>query len=338
MNEQYRTETLRQDRKRFFWKIEGDLLFSEAFKAIARDGQTVTVYLLILARQPIPPNKKDRLRLEKAGLWPPKDSSFSFPVREAPSHGLTVRGLAHGLRQLHKVGIIDRIKSGSALKGDFALYRMSNRWRSYGKPTFEVFPWPKANTIGARGEGGMFIRRRGRKNLVVALLTTTKAPLMAVMTTTPPPVVAESTINTCGKPRSVVAESTMLLSSPSLDVDPSEVKEVHKKVLTLNSRSKGAVAPIRRDGVNISPKQWRPPLSAIRENVAEILRQRPDPRANYPQFVCLISGQLSEAFAGRLDPGRVHSDFQAKHGFDDWTTDLLFAAATINLAREGMMN
>lgn len=333
-----RIEALRRERKRYFWKIEGDLLFSEAFKAIARDGQTVTVYLLILARQPFPPNKKDRLRLEKAGLWPPKDSSFSFPVREAPSHGLTVRGLAHGLRRLHEVGIIDRIKSGSAMKGDFALYQLSTRWQSFGKPTFNAVSWPKAITIGARGEGGMFIRRRGRKNLVVALLTTTKAPLMANLTTTTPPVVAESTINTCGKPSSVVVESTMLLSSPSLDVDPGEVKKVKERVRTRNSRSKGTSAPIRRDEANTSPKQWRPPLSEIRENVAEILRQRPAPRADDPQFVRLISGQLNEALAGRLNPSRVHSDFLGKHGFDDWTTDLLFTIATINPVREGVTN
>lgn len=330
-----RTEALRRERKRYFWKLDGEVLFSDAFKEIARDGQTVTTYLLILARQPIPPNKKDRLRMEKAGTWPPKDSSFSFPVREAPYHGLTVRGLAHGLQRLHEVGIIDRIKSGSAMKGDFALYQLSTRWQSFGKPTFRALPWPKANTIGKRGEGGMFIRKRGRKNLVVALLTTTKAPLMTNMTTTTPPVVAESTMRACGKPLSVVAESTMLLSSPSLDM---ELREVKKKVRTLNSRTKGNAAPIRRDDTTTSPNQWRPPLSEIRENVAEILRQRPDPRVDDPQFIKLIDSQLSETLAGRLAPVRVYNDFLRKYGFDDWTADLLFTIATINPVREGVTN
>lgn len=133
------------------------------------------------------------------------------------------------------------------MKGDFALYRLSDRWRSFGKQTFEAIPWPKANTIGARGEGGKFLRRRGRKSPVVAESTTTKAPLMANLTTTTPPVVAESTMRACGKPRSVVAESTMLLSYPSLDVDPGEVKKVEKKVRTLNPRSKDAATPFRSD-------------------------------------------------------------------------------------------
>ncbi len=338
MSDHDRTEALRRERKRFFWKLDGEILFSDAFKEIARDGQTVTAYLLILARQPIPPNKRDRTRMEKAGLWPPKDLSFSFPVREAPYHGLTVRGLARGLQRLHEVGIIDRIKSGSAKKHDFALYRLSERWRSFGKPTFEAVPWPKATTIGARGEGGKFLRTRGRKSPVVANPTTTKAPLMVNMTTTTPPVVVNSTMRACGKPPSVVVNSTMLLSSPSLGVDPGEVKKVKKKVRTPDPGSKSIAAPIRRDDATTSPKKWRPPLSEIKENVAEILRQRPDPRADDPQFVRLISGQLGEALAGRLDPTRVHSDFLGKHGFDDWTADLLFTIATINLVREGVTN
>jgi hypothetical protein len=237
-----RTDALRRERRRFFWKLDGEILFSDAFKEIARDGQTVTAYLLILARQPIPPNKKDRLRMEKAGMWPPKDSSFSFPVREAPSHGLTVRGLIYGLQRLHEVGIIDRIKSGSAKKHDFALYRLSERWRSFGKPTFEAVPWPKATTIGARGEGGKFLRTRGRKSPVVAIPATTKAPLMVNMTTTTPPVVAESTMRACGKPLSVVAESTMLLSAPSLSEDSEVSKEVKKRTRTLAPRSKSIAA------------------------------------------------------------------------------------------------
>ena len=242
-----RTEALRRERKRFFWKLDGDLLFHDVFKEIARDGQTVTTLLLVLARQPIPPNKKDRIRMEKTGLWPPKNTSFSFPVREAPYHGLTVRGLAHGLQRLHEVGIIDRIKSGSAKKHDFALYRLSERWRSFGKPTFEALPWPKATTIGARGEGGMFLRTRGRKSPVVADMTTTKAPLMVNPTTTTRPVVADSTMRACGKPPSVVAESTMLLSSPSLEPDLREVKKDRRKVRTLAPRSKDAATPFRRD-------------------------------------------------------------------------------------------
>lgn len=336
-----RTETLRRDRKRFFWKIEGEVLFSDAFKAIARDGQTVTVYLLILARQTLPPNRKDRIRLEKAGLWPPKDSSFSFPVREARHHGLTEKGLAAGLQRLHEVGIIDRIRAGSALKGDFALYVLSDRWRCFGKPTFNAIPWPKAKPLSVEEErkrrdtNGKFIRRRGRKFLVDAILAATKDSMTANPATTSSPVAAEYAVNSPENGPLVAAESAVLLSSPSLD---SDLREVKKKVRALNLGSKCTAAAIRRDDATTSPKQWQPPLSEIRENVSEILRQRPDPRADDPQFVRLISGQLGEALAGRLDPGRVHDDFQVKHGFDDWTTDLLFAVATINLNFMGVTN
>lgn len=327
-----RAKTLRQERKRFFWKIEGDLLFSDAFKEIARDGQTVMTYILILARQPIPPNKKDRLRLEKAGLWPPKDTSWSFPVREAPYHGLTVKGLSYGLKRLHEVGFIDRLKSGSALKGDFALYRLSNRWRSFGKQAFEALPWPKADTIGRRGEDGKFIRRRGRKNLVVAFSTTTKAPLMANPTTTTPPVVAESAINTCGKLRSVVAESAMLLSSPSPDVNLGEVKKVKKKVPGKEVSNSGQS---RRDDAATSPKTWRPPRSEMQENVVEILRQRPDDRADDWRFIRFITDQLQAVQRGRLDRGRVWRGMVQQHDLDEWTADLLFAVAVIDIPNRG---
>jgi hypothetical protein len=243
------------------------------------------------------------------------------------------------LRRLHEVGIIDRLKSGSGKKGDFALYRLSDRWRNFGKPTFEAIPWPKATTIGARGEGGKFIRIRGRKIPVVAYSTTTKAPLMVDMTTTTPLVVDEYTINTFEKPRSVVAESTMLLSSPSLDVDPGEVKKVKKKFRTSDSSSKSNSTAIRREDIATTlPNEMRPPLPEIWENVVEILRQRPDPRADDPQFVKLIFGQFSEALSGRLDPARVHLDLQTRHDLDDWTVDLLFAIATIDLNFRGATN
>jgi hypothetical protein len=123
------------------------------------------------------------------------------------------------------MGIIDRIKSGSAKKHDFALYRLSDRWRNFGKQTFEATPWPKSTTIGARGEGGRFLRTRGRKSPVVAIPATTKAHPVAIPATTTPPVVVKSAMRACGKPRSVVAESAMLLSAPSLDVDSKKILE-----------------------------------------------------------------------------------------------------------------
>jgi len=216
-----------------FFKLEGEVLFSDAFKAIARDGQTVMVYLLILSRQPIPPRRKERIRLEKAGLWPPKDIVFSFPVREAPYHGLTIRGLSRGLQRLHEVGIIDRIKPGSATKGDYALYRLSERWRQFGRPGFERLPWPKTTAIGVRGEGGRFIKRRARKSAVVANMTTKKAPSVVNPATTEGTVVVNSAMNTCGILGPVVAESAMFLSYPS-------TQKSHKK------KARSTAAPRRR--------------------------------------------------------------------------------------------
>ena len=115
------------------------------------------------------------------------------------------------------------------------------------------------------------------------------------------------------------------------DTEPRSERKVQKKVRTLNSRSKSTAAAT-------STKQWRPPLSEIRENVAEILRQRPDPRADDPRFVRFVADQLLDAQRGRLNPSRVHRDLQTRHDLDDWTADLLFTIATINPNFEGVMN
>jgi hypothetical protein len=126
-----------------------------------------------------------------------------------------------GLRRLHEVGLIDRIKSGSARKADFARYQLSERWRSYGTPGFKVLDWPAATMIGKRGEGGKFVRRRSgkhpaRQSSVVAETATIKAPLMAKTATTRTPVVAESAMNEALRATSVVAENAMFLLSPSI--------------------------------------------------------------------------------------------------------------------------
>lgn len=303
MSDQDHTETLRRERKRFFWKIEGELLFSDAFKAIARDGQTVTTYLLILARQPLPPNRKDRIRLEKAGLWPPKGSSFSFPLREAKHHGLTEKGLASGLQRLHEVGIIDRIRAGSPLKGDFALYVLSERWRGFGrlsdgtlKPTFKSIPWPKGKPLSEEEErkrrdtNGKFIRRRGRKNLVAAFSAATYVSLTVNPAATHPPVAAKSAVNSAENGHLVAAESAVLLSSPYLVSDLREVKKVKMKVWTPDSRSQGAAAETRRDDANTNT----------------LCRITDDPKALFDlaEALSTIVGHLSDEGMAKKKPGR----------------------------------
>ena len=67
----------------------------------------------------------------------------------------------------------------------------------------------------------------------------------------------------------------------------------------------------------------------MRENVMEILRTSPDPRADDRRYILSIVDQLQGVQRGRLDAVRVHTDLQDRHGLDDWTVDLLFVVATI---------
>jgi hypothetical protein len=152
--------------------------------------------------------------------------------------------------------------------------------------------------------------------------------------------VAKNAVNSSLESALLVAKSAVIIdllqgSEVEPKVQDSEGRR-NKKVRTLNSRSNSNSAAIRRN--DATTKQWRPPLSEIRENVTEILRQRPDQRANDQGFVRFLADQLLDAQRGKLDPSRVHRDFRAKHDLDDWTADLLFAVATIDLQFRGAMN
>lgn len=178
----------RQSRRRFFFLLQGELLFSPAFNKISSFGPAVTALLHVIARQPLPPKKKEQERLRKARLWPPKPAEFSFPIREARHHGLTEKGLAEGLLRLHEVGFIDRLHPGSARRGDFARYVFSERWKKYGRDDFEHIEWPKAIAVGRndRGNTGRFLPTRiGKRSVptskpfVAAISTATKEQRMA---------------------------------------------------------------------------------------------------------------------------------------------------------------
>ena len=154
----------RAKRRELWFKVDGEVLYSMAFNAIAKQGATVTVLLHIFSRKRLDPGKKEREKLKRAGQWPPSPESFSFPIREARHHGLTEKGLSKGLRELHRVGFIDIQHHGSALRGDFSLFIQSDRWKHYGAESFQKMEWPKAKCIPARcDENGVFVSYKVRK-------------------------------------------------------------------------------------------------------------------------------------------------------------------------------
>jgi len=210
----------RRGRVRFFCQLKGEMVFSPAFNEISRKGSSVAVLIHILFRQPFPPKAKERKRLERAGLWPRPPEEFSFPIREAKHHGMSEWALSQGLETLHRVGFIDRRHPGSGAKrGDFARYILSERWRKWGGPDFNAIPWEKAATVGIRGEGGKFIRRRiGKREADDAFVavkdTATKGQTAVKYTATTPHVAVKNTANRPPKGAFVAVKSTVLLSSP----------------------------------------------------------------------------------------------------------------------------
>jgi hypothetical protein len=259
-----KVEADRRKRATLYFNYPGpwEFLFSEPGRAITRTHPSaIVVYLHVIARQPLPPKKKERMRLEKLGLWPPKEpKEFSFPIEEGPIHGLGKSATASGLRILHDVGAINRLHPGSATRGEFATYVVSDRWRQWRPPDggqdFMALEWEKAPVIGIRDTTildengivihkgtGMFLKRgrspkTSRKVRVVASRTTSKPSLVAMTTTREKTLVAMTAMNKAPDADPLVAMTTIFLSSPILDSDPETVKGTEKKVRTSNSRSK----------------------------------------------------------------------------------------------------
>jgi hypothetical protein len=72
------------------------------------------------------------------------NGDISFPYWEAILRGLTTKQYSRALKELHEVGFIDIKKPGSALRGDWTVYGLSDRWREYGTPNFKYLEFPKS--------------------------------------------------------------------------------------------------------------------------------------------------------------------------------------------------
>jgi hypothetical protein len=64
------------------------------------------------------------------------------------------------LKELHRLGFIDVKKPGSGLKGDFTVFVMSQRWRSFGNSEFPHKEWPKSVYDGDFGYRSYHHRRK----------------------------------------------------------------------------------------------------------------------------------------------------------------------------------
>lgn len=341
-----KVEADRRKRATLYFNYPGpwEFLFSEAGRAITRTHPSaIVVYLHIIAKQPLPPKKKERMRLEKLGLWPPKKpKEFSFPIEEGPIHGLGKSATASGLRILHDVGAIDRLHPGSATRGEFATYVLSGRWRQWrppsGGPDFMVLEWKKAQVIGTRdttivnedgivvhkGTGKFLKRRRtpktSRKVRVVASRTTSNPSLVAMTTTSEKPLVAMTTMNKAPNADPLVAMTTIFLSSPR---GPGEIK---KKVCDLEGEESNSARGRRDDA---QPSNSKLKLSDLRKQVRDVLlRNLPEGHVVNDSYAV---SQLWDVHKQRLDVAKVRASFSTT--FDNIITNDLFVLIGVNGSR-----
>ena len=72
------------------------------------------------------------------------DGKFCFLYTEANLRGLSDTQFGRALRELHSHGFIDVGRAGSAMKGDFTIYLLSERWKYFDEPGFEEKEFPKS--------------------------------------------------------------------------------------------------------------------------------------------------------------------------------------------------
>lgn len=230
---------------RQYFQLPGDVTLSDALKAVASTPAPM-VYLQIVVRQPYPPTAKDIARLKKARLWPQKPVEFSFPQREAVYHGLGVKAWQKGIRELHRVGIIDIVRHGSAVRGDYSIFILSERWKLWDKPGFDARPWPKAKFVPDRDKvTKQFIpnsRKESVRKLLEANVPSIDPSIEAGNASIAHLIEAQKAVNT-------PLATTILEAQTALDIDVYQGSEVEPKVQDSEGRGKGKVWTL-----NPSPK------------------------------------------------------------------------------------
>ena len=133
-------------RKRWGVYIEHDLLWSEAFLSLSKNG--IKVLLAMLSER-----RMVRLKKSKDYTWVNwKDMVFTYQMAKEHLH-LRSDSFNKALRELYEKGFLDVEHWGGAYKKDPTLYRLLvrhdstpqviERWRHYGTPQCNpTTPWP----------------------------------------------------------------------------------------------------------------------------------------------------------------------------------------------------
>jgi len=116
-----------------------ELLHSEAYREL-NYGPAVKVLTWFYEKVKIEVNKGKRGK----GKYRFVNGSVSFTYKEAEHRGLSHRQFNKALRELYRLGFIEILKPGSALKGDWTEFAFSERWRVYGTADFKESEFPKS--------------------------------------------------------------------------------------------------------------------------------------------------------------------------------------------------
>lgn len=156
-----RFEAAREKRKPYKTITDNALIDSEAFKAVPDRA----VKVLFLFQQKLI-RRKDKSKRDKK--WRLVDLPLSFTYNEALWRGLYRQRFSRCLKDLHAYGFIDVEHRGSALRGDYTTFKMSDRWRDFGTSAFKVIPYPKSISWRNFGFGSKIVKsslKKGKRDL-----------------------------------------------------------------------------------------------------------------------------------------------------------------------------
>jgi len=143
------------------WKLRMpfELLHSEAYKALTY-GPSLKVLCWFWEKREVRVNRRRRgnQRYEVVN-----NGRIVFDYFEAGYRGLSHHQFRKALLDLHALGFIDVTKPGSALKDDYALYGLSDRWKKYGTDQFEKREFPRSVHWTNSGFGGLVDPKEAQK-------------------------------------------------------------------------------------------------------------------------------------------------------------------------------
>jgi hypothetical protein len=133
-------ETYTAKTKPYAIRIGFDLLHSEAYHDLSY-GPAIKSLNFFHEKRRLRKNKRTRGKERYEVL----DGNICFTYDEAQFRGLSFQQFSKALRELFDHGFIEIKKPGSALRGDYTEFALSERWREFGTPAFKKLPFPRSS-------------------------------------------------------------------------------------------------------------------------------------------------------------------------------------------------